>query len=97
MGQVPFNFQIGTDIEKVVLRAPRTEAGELEVRIGSCEAEPALVIPLAEAAANHEVSVVRGELPAMAGVQDLCLTFTQAEVDPIWGLDWVRLSPVERR
>ncbi|MBI2260932.1 MAG: family 20 glycosylhydrolase [Caulobacterales bacterium] len=97
VGQVPFNFQIGADIEKVRLRAPRTEAGELEVRIGNCEAEPALVIPLAGAAANHGVSVVRGELPATPGVHDLCLTFTQAEVDPIWGLDWVRLSPAERR
>ena len=97
VGQVPFNFQIGADIEKVVLRAPQTEAGELEVRIGSCETEPALVIPLAGAAANHGVSVVRGELPAMPGVHDLCLTVTQAELDPIWGLDWVRLSPVERR
>ena len=56
-----------------------------------------MVIPLAEAAANHGVSVVRGELSATPGVHDLCLTFTQAEIDPIWGLDWVRLSQAERR
>jgi hexosaminidase len=97
VGQVPFNFQIGADIEKVQVRAPRTEAGELEVRIGSCEAEPALVIPLAEASTSHGVSVVRGQLPTTQGVHDLCLTFTQADVDPIWGLDWVRLSPAEGR
>ena len=97
VGQVPFNFQIGADIEKVQVRAPRTEVGELEVRVGSCDAEPILVIPLAEAAANHGVSVVRGQLPATPGVHDLCLTFTRAGVDPMWGLDWVRLSPAEGR
>jgi hexosaminidase len=97
VGQVPFNFQIGADIEKVVRRTPRTEAGELEVRPGGCEAEPVLVIPLTEAATNHGVSVVRGRLPATPGVHDLCLTFTRPGVDPIWGLDWVRLTPAGGR
>jgi hexosaminidase len=97
VGQAPFNFQIGADIDKVRLRAPRTPSRELEVRLGNCEAEPVLVVPLAEAAANHGVTVVRGRLPATPGVHDLCLTFTQAGVDPIWGLDWVRLSPAGGR
>jgi len=97
VGEVPFNFQIGADIEKVRLRAPRTPSGELEVRIGDCEAEPVLVIPLEATAANPGVIVIRGRLPATPGVHDLCLTFTQTEVDPIRGLDWVRLSPAESR
>ncbi|MFN3931540.1 MAG: family 20 glycosylhydrolase [Brevundimonas sp.] len=97
VGQVPFNFQIGADIKNVRLRAPRTPAGELEVRVGGCEAEPALVIPLAEAARNDGVTIVRGRLPAAPGVHDLCMTFTQAGVDPIWALDWVRLTAAEGR
>ena len=97
IGQVPFNFQIGADIDKVRLRPPHSEAGELEVRLDSCEGSPVLSISLAEAAADNDVTVVRGRLPATAGRHDLCLTFTQRAVDPMWGVDWVRLSPAGAR
>ena len=33
VGQVPFNFQIGADREKIMLAKPRTPEGELEVRL----------------------------------------------------------------
>ena len=33
-----------------------------------------------------------GELPAMEGRHDLCLRFTQHELDPMWGVDWVRIG-----
>jgi len=92
VGQVPFNFQIGADREKVVVHPASTPAGELEVRLDGCEGPPALVIPLAEAARSDGVTVVRGVLPPAPGRHDLCLTFARQGIDPLWGVDWVRLS-----
>ena len=98
VGQVPFNFQIGADRDKIRLGAPRTPHGELEVRIDGCEGEPALILPLAEAAGNDGITTLSGELPARAGQHDLCLKFTQKELDPMWGVDWVRVSdPAAKR
>lgn len=91
VGQVPFNFQIGADRDKIKLGTPRTPEGELEVRIDSCEGEPALVIPLATAAGNDGVTEISGRIPAVSGPHDLCLRFTQKQLDPMWGVDWVRL------
>ncbi|MFC5372363.1 family 20 glycosylhydrolase [Brevundimonas faecalis] len=98
VGQVPFNFQIGADREKIRLGAPRTPAGELEIRIDGCEGEPALIIPLAEAAGNDGITTLSGRLPARAGRHDLCLKFTQKQLDPMWGVDWVKVSdPAAKR
>jgi hexosaminidase len=93
VGQLPFNFQIGRDIEKVVTGRPRTPEGELEVRIGGCQAEPAVVVPLKAAAANPAVTTVEAKLPRIAGPQDLCFTFTRPAVDPMWAVAGVRLLP----
>ena len=92
VGQVPFNFQIGDDVKKIPLRKPQTAAGELEVRIDGCEGEKIATLPLAAAAKNYAVT----ELAPVAianrtGVHDLCFTFTQATVDPLWVLDTVQL------
>jgi len=95
VGQVPFNFQIGAAKANVVVRPPATPSGELEVRVGGCEGAPALVIPLTEATKSDGVTVITGVLPALAGRHDLCLMFTQPGIDPMWGVDWVRLSPAE--
>ena len=92
VGQVPWNFQIGAAKDGIKLLTPRTLEGELEVRIDSCEAEPALVIPLGDAASNFELSDLSGELPAMAGKHDLCLRFAQHGLDPMWGIEWVRVG-----
>ena len=97
VGQVPFNFQIGADIEKIRLRPPHSAAGELEVRLDGCDGAPVLSLSLAEAAARDDATVLRGALPATAGVHDLCLIFTQASPDPMWGVDWVRLAPAGER
>ena len=94
VGQVPFNFQIGRDIEAIRLRAPRTPAGELEVRADGCEGEPLAVLPLAPAAGNDAVTVLPdAALPTTEGTHTLCFTFTQRTLDPMWAIDWVQLSP----
>ncbi len=92
VGQVPFNFQIGADRDKITFPIPATPEGELQVRIDGCEGEPILSLPLAAAAKDLEVTVLEGELPAMEGRHDLCLRFAQPGLDPIWGVDWVRIG-----
>jgi hexosaminidase len=93
VGQVPFNFQIGADKARVVVRSPATPWGELEVRVDGCEGAPALVLPLMEAVRSDAVTILHGALPAIAGKHDLCLMFTQTGIDPMWAVDWVRLTP----
>jgi len=44
VGQVPFNFQIGRDVEAIKLNPPHTTDGELEVRLDGCEGEPIAVL-----------------------------------------------------
>jgi hexosaminidase len=94
VGQVPFNFQIGRDIEDIRLRPPRTATGELEVRLDGCEGAPLLALPLAPAAGNDAVTVLPPvSLPPVSGKHALCFAFTQRTLDPLWAIDWVQLSP----
>jgi hexosaminidase len=94
VGQVPFNFQIGKDIEAIKLKPPHTPAGELEVRLDTCEGEPIAVLPLAPAADNDAVTVLPAvPLSSSGGPHDLCFTFTQRTLDPMWAIDWVQLAP----
>jgi hexosaminidase len=92
VGQVPFNFQIGADREKIPLRAPATPDGELEVRIDGCTGERIAVIPLGAAARGPGLGTIFGKLPAKGGVHDLCLTFTAKSVEPTLALDSVSLT-----
>jgi hexosaminidase len=90
--RLPFNFQLGADAAKIVLAAPKTPAGELEVRADGCAGAPVAVLPLARAAASGGVSVLSGELPALAGRHDLCFTFTRRTLDPMWVVGWAELG-----
>jgi len=93
VGQVPFNFQIGHDIESIRLRPPRTPAGELEVRLDACEGPPLVALSLAPARGNDAVTVLPSvQLPPLAGSHALCFTFTQRTLDPLWAIDWVQLA-----
>ncbi len=92
VGQLPFNFQIGRDVEKIPLRAPQTEAGELEVRLDSCDGERIAVLPLAPAVANPALTQLpRATLPARSGRHDLCFLFTRRAIEPMWVIDSVQL------
>jgi hexosaminidase len=92
IGQVPFNFQIGADREKIPLRAPATPEGELEVRIDGCQGERIAAIPLGAAARGPALGTVKGAIPARGGVHDLCLIFTAKSVEPTLVLDSVSLT-----
>jgi hexosaminidase len=94
VGQIPFNFQIGKDIEAIKLNAPHTPAGELEVRVDGCEGDPVAQLSLAPAADNDAVTILPAvALPRTAGVHDLCFKFTQRTLDPMWAIDWLQVSP----
>ncbi|HKE95346.1 MAG TPA: family 20 glycosylhydrolase [Povalibacter sp.] len=92
VGQVPFNFQIGKNVNAIPLPKPQTPSGELEVRIDTCEGELLEAISLAPALASQTVT----ELPPAKfepreGVHDLCFRFTRKSVDPTWVIDRVQL------
>ncbi len=97
VGQLPFNFQIGDLVNQIKFRAPATPEGELEVRLDSCDGAPIAVMPLKPAAANQAVTALP---PAMikpiTGKHDLCFTFTQARVDPMWVIKTVGLTPASQ-
>jgi hexosaminidase len=92
VGQVPFNFQIGDAIDKIHFRPPATASGELEVRDG-CAGPLVASLPLAPALASQAVTRLSAPLPEMSGPHDLCFSFTQARIEPLWVLDRVTLAP----
>jgi hexosaminidase len=96
VGQLPFNFQIGKDVEKIKFRPTATPEGELEVRQGSCEGAIVATLPLATAVTSQGVTVLRGQIAGAAGVKGLCFTFTQKAVDPMWAVDRVTLIAGDR-
>lgn len=92
VGQVPFNFQLGRDLESIHLRPPHSPDGELEVRIDRCEGDPVATLSLTPALGNDAVTVLPPvSLPAVPGTHTLCLSFTQRTLDPQWALDWVQI------
>lgn len=93
VGQVPFNFQLGHDVESIHLNPPASAAGELEVRLDGCSAAAVAVLPLAPATGNDTVTRLPSvHLPGRSGRHDLCFRFTQARLDLMWALDWVQVA-----
>lgn len=92
VGQVPFNFRVGAERQTIKLDPPHTPAGELEVRVDSCDGPPVAVLPLEPAVGNNAVTTLpAATFPARPGRHDLCLKFTQRQLDPMWAIDWVQL------
>ncbi|HEY4940412.1 MAG TPA: family 20 glycosylhydrolase [Rhizomicrobium sp.] len=92
-GSLPFNFQIGVDAQKIMLRPPATPDGELEVHLDSCDGVKIAVLSMPHPAPNTALFTVRGPLAPQTGVHDLCLVFTRARLDPYWALHTVQLVP----
>ena len=96
VGQLPFNFQIGAMVNDVVVEAPETRDGELQVKLGGCEGPVVARLPLAPAVSNDAATELA---PAAIGSgdplperADLCFSFARSGIDPIWALDWVSLE-----
>jgi hexosaminidase len=97
VGQLPFNFSIGTDRDEIPLRPPHTPQGELEVHLDSCDGALLADLPLAPAARQSAVTELTAKLVPQSGIHDLCFVFTRSAVDPIWALDGVQLLPAAPR
>ncbi len=92
VGQIPFSFQIGKDAKNIPLAKPADGAGELEVRLGTCEGELLASLPIAPATANHAVTTLPdAPFSKLTGAHDLCMRFTRAGIDPIWTIDSIEL------
>jgi hexosaminidase len=97
VGNVPFNFQIGDLVDRIVFAKPQTKEGELLVLLDQCEGEELARIPLAAAAANSGVTTLPPvPLKRVGGRHDLCLRFAQPALQPVWALDWVQLLESKR-
>lgn len=92
VGQVPFNFQIGKDRDAITFAKPRTRSGELEVR-QTCEGPVLASLPLGNATDRHTTTKLERAKLIGAGVQDLCFTFAQHTLDPLWVVHRIRLIP----
>jgi hexosaminidase len=92
VGQIPFNFQIGRDADKIPLPKPATNDGEFEVRLDNCEGPPAVSASLSPALANNGLTLLPPiPLEGKTGTHDLCFRFTRSRVDPIWVIGTVEL------
>jgi hexosaminidase len=93
VGQVPFNFSIGADRDKIALRKPHSPYGELEIHLDGCDGAPIATMPLVNAIHNDAVTKLAAPLAKFGGVHDLCFVFAQGSLDPLWALNWVQLVP----
>jgi hexosaminidase len=92
VGQVPFNFQIGADRDKIPLHPPKTPSGELEVHLDGCSG-PVIASPsLAPAAGSAGVTTLTAPIGPRQGRHDLCFLFTSRGIDPMWAISWVQLD-----
>lgn len=92
VGRLPFNFAIGDDIKKITFRPPATAAGELQVRRDGCDGPLIASIPLQFATRTSGDAQVQGPIHEVSGSHDLCMTFTQRDLDPFWVLDRLTLQ-----
>ncbi len=93
VADLPFNFKLGADLAKIVLRSPSTAHGELEVRLDSCAGELLASLPLESDSVG--VSVLTAAIPPHEGPHDLCLSFTARGVEPLTAIAWLQLSPLK--
>jgi hexosaminidase len=91
-GELPFNFQIGKDIEKVVKRPAATPDGEFEVHLDTCDGPKLATVPMPHPGPDTPLSTMQGALAPQTGVHDLCFVFTRPTLDPYWALHTVRLE-----
>ena len=92
VGQIPFNFQIGRDADKIPLPKPATNDGEFEVRLDDCEGPPVQTASLSPALSNNGLTVLPAiPLEGNTGTHDLCFRFTRSKIDPIWVIGSVEL------
>ncbi|WP_303828057.1 beta-N-acetylhexosaminidase [Asticcacaulis taihuensis] len=89
----PFNFQLGNHPDPVKVDTPTTLEGEFNIHLDTCEGPLVAALPIGKAIRHGGLVELRGQVPAVAGLHDLCLTFTQKAPPVQWALKDIRLSP----
>jgi len=92
VGQIPFNFQIGADAQKIPLHKPATPDGELEVRLDHCNGPPLATASLTPAVSNYGLTPLPRIEIKSGGKHDLCFTFTRSKLDPMWVIGSLELA-----
>ncbi len=92
--ELPYNYQLWHDADKVLIRKPENAGGELEVRLDTCDGANIATIALAGAAKADGTAMLETALPRQHGMHDLCFYFTRPSLDPMWAIDTVQLLPV---
>jgi hexosaminidase len=95
VGQLPFNFEIGDEINNVIVEKPESSYGELNVRLGQCDGPVIATLPLAPAVENQAATTLPAAIlttEALPERADLCFSFTRHGIDPMWVIDWVQLN-----
>ncbi|HEY2179705.1 MAG TPA: family 20 glycosylhydrolase [Caulobacteraceae bacterium] len=95
VGAMPFNLQLGADVNRIVRRTSTSNGMEIQVRIDGCEGALLAALPLGPA--KPGLSELSSALPPRSGVHDLCFAVAGDSHDPIWGLNAVQLVPQEAR
>jgi len=99
VGQLPFNFEIGDELDNVIVEPPVSAHGELIVNLGRCDGPVIATFPLEPAIENQAVTVLPAN-PLTAEVLptrgDLCFSFTRHGYDPMWVIDWVQLNQADQ-
>ena len=93
LGNMPWNYQLAHDIDKVVVRPMPDGQDELEVHLDDCDGRLLTRFSLQQAAASGLVSTLNAPLPAISGDHDLCIFVTGDPKRRLWAVDTVRLTP----
>lgn len=95
VGQLPFNFQVGTDRDRIPFRARRGRFGEFEVRARDCDGPLLAELPLEAAADNPGVTRLSAALRLPSGFigssENICISYTASGPDPLWAVKSVNL------
>ncbi|WP_286829646.1 MULTISPECIES: beta-N-acetylhexosaminidase [Kordiimonas] len=92
VGNLPYNFQIGDQINDVILKEPETDVGEIVVFKNSCDTgEEIARLPLAPATNSFGITTLTAPLDA-PDAKALCFHVAASHYEPIWAIDRVRLT-----
>ncbi len=80
VGQLPFNFQLGADGDKIELAAPGSATGELVVRANGCDGETIAALPLVDPALTDGLRILSTEFTPPAGAR-IARDATPADLD----------------
>jgi hexosaminidase len=89
VNRLPYNYQLWKDAAGVVGRPKASKAGEVEVRLDSCEGKRIATLPLAPA--KNGAATLSAKLPSQTGGHDLCLLVTGKPGPFLWVIGDVQL------